>query len=29
MRVKPGKYEVLVGNSSLDKDLNCLTVQIQ
>ena len=29
MRVKPGKYEVLVGNSSMDKDLQHLTVQIQ
>jgi len=29
MRVKPGKYEVLVGNSSLDKDLKRLNVTIQ
>ena len=29
MRVKPGKYEVLVGNSSLDKDLKRLDVTIQ
>ena len=29
MRIKPGKYDVLVGNSSLDKDLQCLTVTIQ
>ena len=29
MRVKPGKYDVLVGNSSLDKDLQRLTVTIQ
>ncbi len=29
MRVKPGTYEVLCGNSSLDKDLKKLNVQIQ
>jgi beta-glucosidase len=29
MRIKPGTYDILVGNSSLDKDLNRLTVQIQ
>ena len=29
MRVKPGQYEVLVGNSSLDKDLQRLTITIQ
>jgi beta-glucosidase len=29
MRVKPGQYEVLVGNSSLDKDLKRLNVTIQ
>ena len=29
MRVKPGQYEVLVGTSSLDKDLKQLTVNIQ
>ena len=29
MRVKPGKYDVFVGNSSLDKDLKRLTVTIQ
>ena len=28
MRVKPGVYDVFVGNSSLDKDLQRLTVQI-
>ena len=29
MRVKPGQYELLVGNSSLDKDLQRLTITIQ
>ena len=29
MRVKPGTYDVLVGNSSLDKDLKKLTISIQ
>ena len=29
MRVKPGEYEVLVGNSSLDKDLKKLTINIK
>ena len=29
MRIKPGKYDLLVGSSSLDKDLQCLTVTIQ
>ena len=29
MRVKPGQYDVLVGNSSLDKDLKKLTISIQ
>ena len=29
MRVKPGQYEVLVGNSSLDKDLKRQTVTIK
>jgi beta-glucosidase len=29
MRVKPGNYEVLIGNSSQDKDLKRLTVTIQ
>ena len=28
MRVLPGKYEVLVGTSSADKDLKALTVNI-
>ncbi len=28
MRVKPGKYEVLIGTSSLDKDLTKITVTI-
>ena len=29
MRVKPGKYEILVGTSSLDKDLKKQTITIQ
>jgi hypothetical protein len=29
MRVKPGRYEILIGNSSLDKDLKKLTTEIQ
>ena len=29
MRVKPGTYDIFVGNSSLDKDLQRLTVTIQ
>jgi beta-glucosidase len=29
MRVKPGTYEVLCGNSSQDKDLKKLTIKIQ
>ena len=29
MRVKPGQYEVLVGNSSLDKDLKRQTITIK
>ena len=29
MRVKPGEYEVLVGNSSLDNDLKKLTINIK
>ena len=29
MRVKPGQYDVLVGNSSLDNDLKKLTISIQ
>ena len=29
MRTKPGKYEILFGNSSLDKDLKKLTVEIR
>ena len=29
MRFVPGTYEIFVGNSSADKDLQCLTVQIQ
>ena len=29
MRFVPGTYEIFVGNSSKDKDLQCLTVQIQ
>jgi beta-glucosidase len=29
MRVKPGKYEILVGNSSADKDLKKLTIEIK
>ena len=29
MRVKPGKYEILIGNSSLDKDLKKQTIDIQ
>ena len=29
MRFVPGTYEIFVGNSSADKDLQCLTIQIQ
>ena len=29
MRVKPGKYEILIGNSSLDKDLKKQIIDIQ
>ncbi len=29
MRVKPGKYEILVGSSSADKDLKKLTIEIK
>ena len=29
MRFKPGTYEIFVGNSSKDEDLQCLTIQIQ
>ena len=29
MRVKPGKYEILYGTSSLDKDLKTLTVELK
>ena len=29
MRTKPGKYEILYGNSSLDKDLKKITVEIR
>ena len=29
MRTKPGKYEILYGNSSQDKDLKILTVEIK
>ena len=29
MRVKPGRYEILVGNSSLEKDQKKLTIDIQ
>ena len=29
MRVKPGKYEILVGTSSADKDLKKLTIDIK
>lgn len=29
MRTKPGKYEILFGNSSLDKDLKKITVEIR
>ena len=29
MRVVPGKYEVMVGNSSADKDLQKITVSIK
>ena len=28
MRTKPGQYEILYGNSSLDKDLKKLTVSL-
>jgi beta-glucosidase len=28
MRVKPGKYEILVGTSSKDKDLKKITVTL-
>ena len=28
MRVVPGKYEIMVGNSSADKDLKKITVDI-
>ena len=29
MRVKPGRYEILIGNSSLDKDLKKLTTEVK
>jgi beta-glucosidase len=29
MRVKPGKYEILIGNSSLDKNLKKQIIDIQ
>ena len=29
MRVKPGRYEILIGNSSLDKDLKKIVTEIQ
>ena len=29
MRVKPGKYEILVGTSSQDKDLKTLSVELK
>jgi beta-glucosidase len=29
MRVTPGKYEIMVGNSSADKDLKKITANIQ
>ena len=29
MRVVPGKYEIMVGNSSADKDLKKITATIQ
>jgi len=29
MRVVPGKYELMVGNSSADKDLRKMTIQVK
>jgi beta-glucosidase len=28
MRTKPGKYEILYGNSSMDKDLKKMTITL-